>query len=143
MNKYAVKCTLKPGQGTGPIEVTNISDCEWRVQRDPAPNGELGMIAHEIDEILIERRGDGTDDPGSVIVKLAGARERNAYFSGEITLAPPKDATQIVRTLRWDKGHIACLRETVTAAGIVQRFDIVVTKLTVDDAEFLREIPRN
>lgn len=136
-----VTMNITPKSGTK-FSVPNVIDCSYSVERSPGVDGALGQTYYDVLPIRVRRRvslpGDGLAQVEGETIKLAAATGQNAYFKGEVTLARADDPAAVIRTLRWDKGHICRLTCDVDGDEIIESFDVSVTSLTIDDQALKR-----
>jgi hypothetical protein len=111
-----------------------------RTRRPPLANGHLGRAGYLLPLLEVTRltplNEDGSVDLDESILKLFEATGQNAYFGGELTLAYPSDPGTIVLKLSWKTGHICEHEYEPSEDGILERFTLSVTDLTVNNCKF-------
>ena len=130
------------------VDIPDIKEVDLGTDRLVAPNGAVGMVNHYIRTICLKRikslqNGTGADRADSEIVKLAAATQKNAYFSGEITVAPADDTVNKVTKLRWEQGHISSRTISVQGSEFIERIAISVMDLKENDQTFKRSTAKD
>ena len=126
------------------FSVDNVHSVFWQVHRPQAQNGCLGMRGHEIGVISFTRskslQVEGVAKLEDDTIKLAAATEQKAYFDGQVTIARADDSTNILQTIRWKGGHICELSNQFSGGDFVERFEVSVRDLEVNDSTFRRNV---
>jgi hypothetical protein len=141
MSHVIVKLTPSGG---AEFEVKNVENVTWGVSREPGPNGHLGSTGHDIHNVVVTRyqsmQDGGEADLEEDITKLAVATGKKAYCAGTITFAQPNDPNKVIKTVRWNQGHICALDGSGGANGTTMPQTVVlcVTDLKIDNSEFKR-----
>ena len=135
------KVTFQPKSGGAPFDVQNVKAISWGARRHPRENGEVGQVNHQIDIVTIVREKalakDGKNKNETEIIALAAAIGQKAYFKGTVVITPTA-AEGAVQQIEWEQGHICDIQEEAQFGGnFVERLQIAVTGLKVDDSTFM------
>jgi hypothetical protein len=129
-------------QNGSEVELRNVRSVSWRVSRPANASGHLGMRGFLIHTLQICRAKSLQENTEAQredeTIKLAAGTDKKAYFSGEITVAPPDDESNIVQTIRWDNGFISGISMSIDEFSITENLEVTVTDLKVDDYTFKR-----
>lgn len=141
--RHFINCKFTKKDGSE-VNINNISNISWSVDRATAPNGHVGMKGHRIYNIGFQRirslQNENVAQLENETIELASATEQKAYFDGEITVARADDANDIIQTIRWKNGHICDLKNDIDGDEITEIFEVSVTSLEINDSEFKRNV---
>jgi len=138
MSRYEMTITPKQGKE---FKVPAVDHVGWGVSRPPGPGGNIGLSGHVIEPISISRIRSLPDDKGrsdqeNELISLSAAVGQAALFKGEIRIFPVDDETTVLKVLRFERGHISSLGCTVNDHDIIERIQITVADLQVNDTKF-------
>lgn len=144
----STKCKLTPVSGGTGFELPNVTTVAWSVTRPSNGAGTIARDGFEVGIVKVSRfkslqDSDGKAKPESEAVDVACKRGERAYMKGEVTIAQADKPTNILQTVRWNRGFISSISNEATVdqdggTGIEEEIEFTVTGLVVNNAKFER-----